>query len=121
MTTKNEELTRRAHGHLWIVGALGIVIGGGTLLLVPRLEVVGRNVLLFAGVHLLGALVLVASGLYLRSLGRSIDYEALGDRVDYGWGPGWMNGLGVIASTTCALAILVQLLAPGFWPLAFAL
>ncbi len=115
------------HSHTWIVGVLGLIAGLLLLVYVPSLEVVSRSLLLFAGFHLVGGAVLLAS-LYILALRRLIRRMrqqkaklamSAGDKYDFGWSPEWMNGLAVAALAAVSTAIAVQVAAPNWWPMAF--
>ena len=118
---------RRPHGHMWLVGLLGVAAGLVLLVYVPTLDLVGRSILLFAGFHVIGALVL-ASSLWASAL-RPLTRRWIGaegrpartDRFDFGWGPGWMNGLAIAGLVAVAAATALIVTAPSFWPLSFVL
>lgn len=118
---------RNLHSHMWIMGLGGVAAGLFLLIYVPGLTAVSKSLLLFAGFHLVG-LAVVLSSLYftgVRGLVRrwrgTAETATAGDMYDFGWGPGWMNGLGIAALVAVALAIAVQVAAPHFWPLALLL
>ena len=113
------------HSHTWIVGVLGLIAGLLLLVYVPSLKVVSSSLLLFAGFHLVGGIVLLAS-LYSLAFRRLIQRMLQGkavagseEKYDFGWGPEWMNGLAVGALVAVSAAIAVQVSAPYLWPLAF--
>lgn len=115
------------HSHTWIVGVLGLVAGLLLLVYVPSLKVVSSSLLLFAGFHLVGAVVLLAS-LYILALRRLVrrlwprkakPATGTGDRYDFGWSPEWMNGLAVGALVAVSAATAIQVAAPHWWPVAF--
>jgi SAM-dependent methyltransferase len=116
---------RNIHSHTWIVGVLGLLAGLILLVYVPSLEAVSRSVLLFAGFHLIGGVVLLAS-LYIVGL-RTLLRHAFSrkaaviesETLDFGWGPEWMNGLAVAALVALAGAVAIEVSAPGWWPVAF--
>jgi SAM-dependent methyltransferase len=109
-----------AHGHLWIVGIFGIAIGAAMMIFLPQLKIASTSVLLFAGFHVLGAIVLLASawGAGLRGVFRRWLRPAPKDRIHFGWGPAWMNGLAVAALVALTAAIVIELQFPTLWPLA---
>ena len=114
------------HSHGWIVGVLGIVAGALLLIYVPSLEVVANSLLLFAGFHIVGGAVLLASlySLALRRLLRRVfkpagERDSGGEKYNFGWGPEWMNGLAVGALVAVAAAVAIQVAAPAWWPLGF--
>lgn len=104
------------HGHLWLVGCVGILAGGAILAFAPRYAVVAQSLFLMVAAHVLGALVLLVSGAYVVGLRRRPGPR---QGLDYGWTPGWMNGLGVASILALAAALAVQVLAPVAWPLAW--
>ena len=115
------------HNHMWIVGLAGVATGLVFLIYVPGLGVVSKSLLLFAGFHLVGAVVLLSS-LYvvgLRGLVRKWTGAAgrgtAGEGFDFGWGPGWMNGLAIAALVSFAAAVAVEVAVPALWPLALSL
>jgi SAM-dependent methyltransferase len=114
---------RNIHSHTWVVGALGVAAGLILMIYVPSLEVVSRSILLFAGFHVVGGVVLLASlyGAGLRDVIRRFRrMPARPDAYDFGWGPEWMNGLAVAALVAFAGAVAIQVASPDWWPLAFA-
>jgi len=113
-------MQRNIHSHAWIVGVLGLIAGLILLLYVPSLEAVSRSILLFAGFHLAGGVVLLAS-LYVVGIRRLFLRPASPrpDVLEFGWGPEWMNGLAVAALVAFAAAIAIQVAAPAWWPLSF--
>ncbi|MDE2133666.1 MAG: class I SAM-dependent methyltransferase [Alphaproteobacteria bacterium] len=108
-----------AHSHMWLVGALSLIAGLVLLIYVPTLPAVSRTLLLFAGFHLVGALVLGGS-LYIVAGARIM--RRLGGRrsakFDFGWHPAWTYGPWVAALVFAAAAVAVQVAAPMWWPLA---
>lgn len=115
------------HGHMWLIGLVGVAVGAVLMIYVPSLKAVSASLLLFAGFHVAGGIVLLAS-LYvavlrgwLRRLGAGRTARTGSGKLDFGWGPGWMNGLAVAALATFAAAVAVQVARPGLWPLAFLL
>ncbi|MBI5449952.1 MAG: class I SAM-dependent methyltransferase [Gammaproteobacteria bacterium] len=120
---------RQFRAHMWIFGAFGLIAGLILLVYVPTLEAVSRSLLLFAGFHLMGALVLGATLYFialrrlLRRLIRPQTHGRVSDvqQFNFGWGPAWMNGLAIAALVTAFIAVAVQTLAPAWWPLSFLL
>lgn len=108
----------RAHQHLWLVGGLGLLAGLAILAFAPRYAAVAQSLFALVAAHVLGALLLFMSGTFLMGLRRS---ELTGPGLDYGWTPGWMNGLGVAALLALVAALGVQVLAASQWPLVWAL
>lgn len=127
MTAQTPPPRRHVHSHMWLMGVLGIVAGLVLLVFVPSLGAVSNSLFLFAGFHVVGGIVLLAS-LYvsalrtpLRRLTGAAKRHQRGESFDFGWGPGWMNGLAIAGLVTAAGAVALQVAAPGLWPLAFAL
>lgn len=114
------------HSHMWIMGVLGVAAGLVLLIYVPTLEPVSKSILLFAGFHIVGGLIALAS-LYvvaLRGVMRRLFAGGAGEAgttYQFGWGPGWMNGLAIAALAAGAGAVLASVAAPGLWPLALLL
>jgi SAM-dependent methyltransferase len=112
---------RSAHSHMWLFGLMGVAAGAGFLIFAPQLKAVSASLLLFAGFHLVGGFILLAS-LYVSVLRRWVRRRGEGSgRLDFGWTPGWMNGLGIAAVICLAGAVMIQVAAPGWWPAALAL
>lgn len=116
---------RSLHGHMWIMGAVGVVIGLAIAIHAPHLRAVSNSLFLFAGFHLVGGAIALAS-LYivaLRPFMRKLFRGArrAKDTYDFGWGPGWMNGLAIAAAIALSCAVLIELGAPAYWPAAIAL
>jgi len=118
---------RNLHSHFWILGVGGVIAGLILLVYVPRLTLVSKSLLLFAGFHVVGGVVLLAS-LYAAGL-RGLVRRWMGvegragqaETYDFGWGPGWMNGLGIAALICVAVAVALQVTAAPLWPLALLL
>jgi len=115
----------RIHSHSWLMGMFGLLAGLGFLIYAPSLKAVSSSLFLFAGFHIVGAIVLLASAYSLglrKALARFLPRSAgRSQSFDFGWGPAWMNGLAVLALALGWAAIVVELAAPAWWPLAFAL
>lgn len=118
---------RNLHSHMWVMGLAGVAAGLALLIYVPRLGAVSKSVLLFAGFHLVGAVV-VLSSLYVTTLRGALrrwlklgDRAVSGERFDFGWGPGWMNGLAIAALVSAAGAVALQVAVPRAWPGSFLL
>jgi len=118
---------RNIHSHQWLVGLGGIALGLALMVHVPAIPAIGSSVLLFAGFHIIGGLIVLFSayslGLrgYIRRLLGKTGSAAKAGEYDFGWGPEWMNGLALFGLAAFAGAIAVMLAAPGWWPAAFAL
>ncbi len=117
---------RNIHSHGWIMGAAGLIAGLGFLVYAPSIPAVSNSLFLFAGFHIVGALALLGGAYSLglrRLLSRAFSpqTERSGPSFDFGWGPEWMNGLGLAAIIVIWAAVAMQIAAPGWWPLAFVL
>jgi SAM-dependent methyltransferase len=112
---------RNAHSHFWIMGLVGVAVGAAMLVFLPQLKIASTSIVLFAGFHLVGAIVLAASAWTagLRGLVLRIARPAAPKGYDFGWGPGWMNGLAIAAIVAFTAGIVVQLQWPRLWPIAF--
>ncbi|WP_374575096.1 class I SAM-dependent methyltransferase [Phenylobacterium sp.] len=116
---------RHPHSHMWLMGLVGLAAGLALMVYAPTLKGVSTSLLLFAGFHVVGGLVLLTT-LWVTALRGPVrrwthaaERQAKG--YDFGWGPGWMNGLGVAALAALAAAVAVEVSAPALWPLAFLL
>jgi SAM-dependent methyltransferase len=122
---KSDAKFEHAHRHMWLVGVTGVAAGAALMIYVPSLKAVSSALLLFAGFHLIGAVVLLAS-LYLmagRSLRRWLRPRAALERAgfDFGWAPAWTYGPWTAALVLAAVAVVVQVAAPVWWPVAMGL
>ncbi len=118
--TQDRKLTA-VHQHGWIFGIIGLATGLALLVYVPSLKLVARSLILFAGFHVLGATVILATiwfGGLRTHLHRPSKHS---DRYDFGWDPGWTMGLGIAAVVAAACAAAVEVTLPGWWPMAWAL
>lgn len=119
-----EPARRNPHSHMWLMALIGVAAGLAFMIFVPRLTVVSKSLLLFAGFHIVGGVVLLST-LYVSGLRNQLRRLGGGARpaqtYDFGWGPGWMNGLAIAALIALAAAVVLRLTHPGAWPLAFAL
>jgi SAM-dependent methyltransferase len=121
----NSKKIQHTHSHMWLVGVGGVAAGVALLVYVPSLKAVSSTLLLFAGFHLVGAVVLLAS-IYVMA-GRKASHwlhpkavrEAAG--FDFGWAPAWIYGPSIAALIFAAVAIVVQVAAPAWWPVAMGL
>jgi SAM-dependent methyltransferase len=109
---------------MWLMSLLGLVVkvavALGLLVYVPRFKVISDTVVLFAGFHVAGAFVLLASGyiftwpaLARKFTGRN---AARAQRLDFGWTPGMTLGPLVSAVMLLAIAVAVQVVARRWWP-----
>jgi len=113
---------------MWLVGALGVAAGLVLMVYVPSLKPVSNVLFLFAGFHLVGAVVLAASiyvmagrGFFQRwSRRRDANVDAAA-KYDFGWAPAWTLGPGIAALVTASATVAVYVAAPAWWPLAFLL
>jgi SAM-dependent methyltransferase len=111
-----------AHGHFWIMGVVGVLAGAGMMIFLPQMKIASTSMLLFAGFHVVGAIVLLSSAwvVGLRGLVRGLLRPRPAQGLDFGWGPGWMNGLAIAALVAFTAAVVIQLEWPALWPAAFA-
>lgn len=107
------------HGHMWLVGAIGLAAGLVLLIYVPTLPAVSATVLFFTGFHFVGAVVSVAS-IYVMVGARIFrgSRRKPATRHNFGWAPAWTYGPWIAALIFGATAVAVQLVAPIWWPLA---
>jgi SAM-dependent methyltransferase len=113
---------------MWLVGALGVIAGLVLMVYVPSLKPVSNVLFLFAGFHLVGAVVLAASiyvmagrGIFRRWSRRRNGNDNASAKYDFGWAPAWTLGPWIAALVTASAAIAVYVAAPAWWPLAFLL
>ena len=122
---KTSNRIERTHSHMWLVGVAGVAAGAALMIYVPSLKAVSSTLLLFGGFHLVGAVVMLAS-LYVVSGPRvqrwfqpkTAQYKA---GFDFGWAAGWIYGPWIAALILAASAIVVQVAAPVYWPVAMGL
>ena len=119
--TANPGTRASSHSHMWLVGLLGLAAGLALLIYVPTLPAVSGVVLAFAGFHLAGAVVSLAS-LYVLTNGKVLGrYRRVqGSGFDFGWVPAWTYGPWIAALISVAAAMALQIVAPLWWPLAMA-
>ena len=55
------KVLRQAHRHGWIFGVIGLLAGGFLMVFVPSLTPVANSLFLFAGFHIVGAIVILAT------------------------------------------------------------
>jgi len=120
MAPGNGAPSAHTHSHLWMVGVLGIAAGLALMVYVPSLPVVSKGIVLFAGFHLVGAVVLLAS-IYVtggetlsRRLTSVVRKRGAAD-FDFGWAPAWRNGPWIAALVAVATSIAVNAAAPQYW------
>jgi SAM-dependent methyltransferase len=107
---------------MWLVGLLGLAAGLALLIYVPTLPAISSAVLLFAGFHLAGAIVSLAS-LYLMTNGRMLGRypRPSASEFDFGWVPAWIYGPWIATLICVSSAIALHIVAPSWWPIAMAL
>lgn len=128
-TPRKNPTPQHAHGHMWLVGALGVVAGLVLMVYVPSLKPVSNVLFLFAGFHLVGAVVLAASIYVMAGRGFfrrwSRRREGSGSpavmKYDFGWAPAWTLGPWIAALVMASAAVTVYVAAPAWWPFAFLL
>lgn len=105
-----------SHSHMWLVGVVGLLAGLFLMIYVPSLQAVAASLFFFAGFHLLGAFVALAS-LYI-TLGKPWPRlrRKLTDRPDFGWAPAWTLGPLLLAIVWWAAAVVIELSLPAWWP-----
>jgi SAM-dependent methyltransferase len=108
-----------SHGHMWFFGFAGLAAGLVLLVYAPTLKAVSTSLLLFAGFHIAGGIVLLSTLWYggLRSH-FSQRISPRGKSLDFGWEPGWTNGLAVAALISISFAVMVQVAFVALWALA---
>ena len=113
---------------MWLVSVLGVVAGLVLMIYVPSLKPVSGVLFLFAGFHLVGAIVLAASvyvmagrGIFQRWSRRREGKHDTATKYDFGWAPAWTLGPWIASLVTASAAIAVYVAAPAWWPLAFLL
>jgi len=110
---------------MWIMGILGIVAGLTLMIYVPSLKPVADAMFLFAGFHLIGAIVTLAS-IYAMTSGKLLrrnspqPVNAEAQPLDFGWSAGWVIGPLVAALVALSAAVALQVTLPAWWPLALA-
>jgi SAM-dependent methyltransferase len=113
------------HNHMAWVGIIGIVAGAILMVYVPSLRAVSKGMLLFAGFHLVGLLVLLAS-VYVVGGNKIVAHYRTGSRrqdsagFNFGWAPAWTHGPWIAALILVATAVALQVAAPAYWPFAMA-
>jgi SAM-dependent methyltransferase len=113
------------HSHMWLVGVAGVAAGVFLMIYVPSIKAISRTLLLFAGFHLVGAVVLLAS-FYVMAGRATVHWlrpkakrEAAG--FYFGWAPAWTYGPWIASLILAASGVLIQVAAPALWPLAMVL
>jgi SAM-dependent methyltransferase len=111
------------HGHMAWVGIIGIAAAAILMIYIPSLKAVSSAMLLFAGFHLVGAVVLVASvyvmgGNKVAARLRVRPRQQRSAVFDYGWAPAWTRGPWIAALILVATAVALEVAVPAYWPLA---
>lgn len=114
---KFHSVASRAHSHMWLVGVTGLAAGLVLMAYVPSLDAIARSLFWFASFHLVGGIVLLGS-LYA-TIGRR--FHRRSDVLDFGWAPAWTLGPLLAAVVFLAVAVVVQIAAPSWWPCAVVL
>ena len=106
------------HSHFWIMGLIGVALGAAFMIWVPSLPAISTTLYLFAGFHILGLLVAFGSVYSISSVSKpSLKRLKRLNAYHFGWRSGWMIGLGIAATITFGLAILINVQWPYFWPI----
>lgn len=118
-----EQRVHHRHSHMAWFGVAGMAAGAILMVYVPCLKAVSSAMLLFAGFHLAGLLVLFASayvvgGYKFVARFRSGSQPSVG--FNFGWAPAWIHGPWIAALIFAAAAVALQVAAPAYWPLALA-
>ena len=117
--------TGEAHSHMWLVGILGLAAGLLLMIYVPSLKPVSNIIFLFAGFHIVGGGVTLAS-LYVMTGGKLFrnfsihsvkTVQNIPTKFDFGWAPSWTIGPLIAAVISISSAIAIQVSIPGWWPL----
>jgi SAM-dependent methyltransferase len=116
------ETIKHKHGHMAWVGIAGIAAGAVLMIYVPSLKPIANTLFLFAGFHLVGLSVLLAS-IYVmggRNLGKRFAsaHRTTAAQFDFGWAPAWIYGPWIAALIQVAAAVVLQVAAPAYWPAA---
>lgn len=108
-----------SHGHFWLAGLPALAAGLFLMIYMPTLPVVSGTMLLFAGFHIVGGLIVLAT-LFLAGGGKLARRFVRSDPSDYdfGWAPAWLYGPWVAAAIAISAAGAIQVAAPRWWPLA---
>lgn len=104
------------------VGVAGLAAGLALLVVVPSMKAISRVLLLFAGFHVAGLLVMLASGYVLggNRIAARLRVSKRREGFDFGWAPGFTYGPWIAAVVLGAIAVALEVAAPGCWPLAMA-
>ena len=118
----------RALHHMYLIGLPGLAAGLFLAVYVPRLKPVANVIFLFAGFHLVGVVIVLAS-LYAMAGKRIVRHQAgrphessqAMNKFDFGWAPAMTIGPWTAALAAASGAVAVQVTAPALWPLSFLL
>src|ERR1035437_865327 len=113
---------KHKHGHMAWVGIAGSAAGAALMIYVPSLKPISGTLFLFAGFHLVGLVVLLASLYVMR--GRKLGWKFVfasnpkNAQFDFGWAPAWISAPWIVALIQAATAVVLQVVAPRYWPAA---
>ena len=120
----NEQVKHR-HGHMAWIGIVGIAAGAVLMIYVPSLKPIANTLFLFAGFHLVGLVVLLASMYVMRGRKLGWKFASASKRssaqFDFGWAPAWTYGPWIASLIFAAIAVVIQVSAPDYWSAAMAL
>lgn len=118
---QSHSLGKKPHSHMWLVGVVGVMAGFVLMVYVPSLKVVSETLILFAGFHLVGGVVLLSS-LYVM-VGRRLfpRRSVVHATYDFGWMRAWTLGPLIAAMVSLAVAVAIQVVAPTWWPVSIVL
>src|ERR1035441_102231 len=84
---------KHKHGHMAWVGIVGVAAGAILMIYVPSLKPIANTLFLFAGFHLVGLSVLLASIYVMRGRKLGWKFASASNRTrakfDFGWAPAW--------------------------------
>jgi hypothetical protein len=110
----------QSHNHFWLLGLLALAAGLLMMIYVPSLPAVSGTILLFAGFHIIGGLIVLAT-LYLAAGAPWMRRRAAAKAgFDFGWAPAWLYGPWVAANIAAPAGVAIEVAAPSWWPLANA-
>lgn len=106
------------HSHFWLAGLPALAAGLFLMVYMPTLPAVSGTLLLFAGFHVIGGLIVLAT-LFL-SVGGRLARRLVPRQAgyDFGWSPGWLYGPWIAANIAASAAVAIEVAAPRWWPLA---
>src|ERR1017187_9882987 len=116
---------KHKHGHMAWVGIVGVAAGAVLMIYVPSLKPIANTLFLFAGFHLVGLVVLLASMYVMRGRKLGWKFFSAGKRsspqFDFGWAPAWIYGPWIASLILAAISVVLLVAAPAYWPAAMAL